>query len=47
MSPVARCNFNSPLKLFTNLSVSEGADLLFKDRVLLQLAASASPGVVC
>lgn len=46
MSPVASCNLNSPLKCLTSLSVSEALDLLFKDCVL-QLAASARPGVVC
>lgn len=42
MNGVASCNLNGSLKLFTNLSISETVDLIFKDPVLLQLAASAS-----
>lgn len=42
MNGVAPCTLNSSLKLFTNVSVSETIDLIFKDPVLLQLAASAS-----
>lgn len=47
MNGVASCNLNSSLKLFTNVSVSETIDLIFKDPVLLQLAASASFIVQC
>lgn len=47
MSGVASCNLNSSLKLFTNMSVSETVDLIFKDPVLLHLAASASLVVQC